>query len=152
MAGSTEYRPITDIFVDGARKGWNIGIKNIVPNVLMAFVITQVLLVSGLLSLMGRVFAPVMGVFGLPGQAIMVLGSAFLAMGSAVGVAASLYTGGILTKTHITILMPAIYLMGAQVQYLGRILGTAGVRPHKMYFVICFINAAIAMFVMRFIA
>jgi spore maturation protein SpmB len=73
-------------------------------------------------------------------------------MGSGVGVAAGLYTAGVLSKTQITILMPAIYLMGAQVQYLGRILGTAGVRPHKMYFIISIVNAAIGMLIMRFLA
>ena len=36
---SSQNKLITDIFIDGAKKGWNIAINSTVPNVLMAFVI-----------------------------------------------------------------------------------------------------------------
>ena len=77
-----------------------------------------------------------------------------MSMGGAVGVAMSLFNDGTLNGTHISILMPAIYLLGSKIQYLGRLLGTAGV-PGKHYPVllgISFVNAAIAMFVMKIIA
>jgi len=147
-------KSLVDVFVDGARKGWNIGVGNIVPNVLMAYAIIQVLRVTGLLDILGKVFAPVMAVFGLPGEAIMVLVSAWLSMGGGVGVAASLLAAGKLTGTHVTILLPAIILMGAQIQYMGRCLGTAGVqtRFYPVLFGISIINALIAMLIMRFFA
>ena len=56
-----------------------------------------------------------------------------------------------ITGTDITILMPAIMLMGALLQYMGRILGTANI-DNKYYphmFGICFINSVLAMLVMR---
>jgi len=122
--------------------------------VLMAYAIIQVLRVTGLLDILGKVFAPVMAVFGLPGEAIMVLVSAWLSMGGGVGVAASLLAAGKLTGTHVTILLPAIILMGAQIQYMGRCLGTAGVqtRFYPVLFGISIINALIAMLIMRFFA
>lgn len=147
-------KSIVDVFVDGARKGWTIGTTSIIPNVLMAFAIIQVLKVTGLLDILGRIFNPVMAIFGVPGEAVMVLVSTWLSMGGGVGVAASLYAAGKLTTTHVTILLPAIFLMGAQVQYMGRLLGTAGV-PAKHYpllFGISIANALIAMVIMRFIA
>ena len=123
-----ERKTIVDIFVDGARKGWNVGTSSILPNVLMAYALIQILRVTGLLKLMGDFFGPVMAIFGLPGEAITVLMSAWLSMGGGMGVAASLFASKILSPTHVTILMPAIFLMGAQVQYMGRMLGTAGVQ------------------------
>ncbi|KYZ77869.1 hypothetical protein AXX12_17575 [Anaerosporomusa subterranea] len=147
-------RTLADVFVDGARKGWNVGVNSILPNVLMAYVLIQILRVTGLLTIMGNVFGPVMAVFGLPGQAIAVLIGAWLSMGGGVGVAASLFASKVLTATHATILLPAIFLMGSQVQYMGRLLGTAGVqsRYYPVMFGICILNACIAMIIMRFFA
>ena len=54
---TTQTKPmITDIFVAGARKGWNIATTSTVPNILMAFVIIKVLKISGALDLMAGVF------------------------------------------------------------------------------------------------
>lgn len=79
---------LMDIFVRGARKGWNIAIDNIIPNVLMAYVCIKILNVTGLLTLAGKFFAPVMAIWGLPGEAIMVLFSALMSMGGALLVSA----------------------------------------------------------------
>ncbi|MGL5769057.1 MAG: YjiG family protein, partial [Plesiomonas shigelloides] len=126
---TTQTKPmITDIFVAGARKGWNIATTSTVPNILMAFVIIKVLKISGALDLMAGVFEPVMALFGLPGEAAAVLLGGWMSMGGGVGVAVSLFTDGILTGEHLAILAPAIYLMGSQVQYAGRILGVIGTR------------------------
>ncbi|WP_071196702.1 YjiG family protein, partial [Vibrio cholerae] len=106
---------VTDIFVEGAKKGWVIATTSTVPNVLMAFVIIKALQITGALDLMGTVFSPVMAVFGLPGEAAAVLIGAWMSMGGAVGVVITLFDQGILNGTHIAILAPAIYLMGSQV-------------------------------------
>jgi spore maturation protein SpmB len=147
-------KTVIDVFVDGAKKGWHVGINNIIPNVLMAYVCIQILTITGLLDLLGTVFAPVMAVFGLPGQAVMVLISALMSMGGAVGVAHALYTKGVLTGTHITILIPAIYLMGSKIQYLGRLLGTVGVNPkyYPIMLGISVCNAMISMLIMKILA
>jgi spore maturation protein SpmB len=147
-------KSLADVFVDGARKGFTIGCNSILPNVLMAFAIIQVLKVTGLLTLLGKLFAPVMAIFGLPGEALMVLLGSFMSMGGGVGVAASLFANGTLNNVHITILLPAIFLMGSLLQYMGRLLGTANVqtRYYPILFGICIINALLAMLVMRFFA
>ena len=149
-----QKKTLPDIFVEGAKKGWNVGISSIIPNVLMAFVLIHALRLSGLLDMLGVLFNPVMGVFGLPGQAVMVLVGAWMSMGGGVGVAASLYAAKILNPTHVTILLPAIFLMGAQIQYMGRLLGTAGIqgRYYPMLFVISILNAIISMIIMRIFA
>ncbi len=147
-----QKKTIPDIFVEGARKGWAVGTNSILPNVLMAYVLIQVLRVSGALDALGKIFNPIMALFGLPGSAAMVLMGSWMSMAGGAGVAASLYASNALDRTHVTILLPAIFLMGAQVQYMGRCLGTAGVktRYYPALFVISIINAAISMLVMRF--
>jgi spore maturation protein SpmB len=142
---------ILDMFVDGARRGLNIGLTNLLPNVVMAFILIRALEVTGLLAIVGKVFAPVMALWGLPGQAAAVLLAAFMSMGGGVGVAASLYLAGHLSPADVTILLPAIYLMGNPVQNVGRCLGTAEVQTR--YFtgitLICVLNTLLAMWFMR---
>ncbi len=124
MSNAETKKPmVTDIFVEGAKKGWVIATTSTVPNVLMAFVIIKALQITGILGLMGTAFEPVMAVFGLPGESAAVLIGAWMSMGGAVGVVITLFDQGILNGTHIAILAPAIYLMGSQVQYMGRIMG-----------------------------
>lgn len=145
---------VMDVFVVGARKGWDVGINNIVPNVLMAYVCIQILKITGALAFCGKLFAPVMALFGLPGEAVMVVLSALMSMGGAVGVAASLYNEGVMEMRHITIVIPAIYLLGSKIQYLGRLLGTAGVKAkyYPILLGISAVNAMIAMLIMRVFA
>ncbi len=77
---------------------------------------------------LGRPYLPARdGVVGLPGEAATVLLASLMSMGGAVGVAASLATAGALSGHDVTVLLPAIYLMGNPVQNVGRCLGTAEV-------------------------
>ncbi|MDX1303627.1 YjiG family protein [Photobacterium sp.] len=142
---------ITDVFVAGARKGWNIAVTSTVPNVLMAFVVIKALQITGLLDLMGSVFSPIMGLVGLPGEAAAVLMGAWMSMGGAVGVVITLFDSGVLTGEHIAILAPAIYLMGSQIQYAGRVLGVIGTEGRLIPVMIglSVLNAFIAMFFMN---
>lgn len=147
---SVSHNPF-DVFVTGARKGFHIAIHNLMPNVVMAYVLAEVLNLLGIMPLLGQVFAPVMGLFGLPGEAITVLLTAWLSSSAGTGVAVSLLTKGLLTGADITVLAPAIFLMGSQLQYMGRLLGVADV-PKKYWPLLMLVsisNALIAMFVMR---
>lgn len=143
-----------DIFIIGARKGFNIAINNLMPNVLMAYVIAEMLNLLGVMQAIGHIFPPLMGVFGLPGEAITVLLTAWLSSSAGTGVAISLLSKGTLDIGQITILAPAIFLMGSQLQYMGRLLGVADV-PKKYWpllMVVSILNAVISMLVMRVIA
>jgi spore maturation protein SpmB len=141
-----------DIFVVGARKGFQIAINNLLPNVLMAYVIAEILNLVGAMQFIGKIFAPLMGIFGLPGEAVTVLLTTWLSSSAGTGVAVSLLAKGVLNGTHATILIPALFLMGSQLQYMGRLLGVADV-PKKYWpllMVISIMNACISMIVMRF--
>ena len=146
-----QKKNIIDLFIDGCRKGYNTGISNMMPNVIMAFIIIKALNVTGLLKMMGVVFSPVMALWGLPGEAVTVLMSAFMSMGGGIGAAAGLLSSGTLTAKDATVLMPAIYLMGSMVQYLGRCLGTAEVKSkyYGIMVAIAILNGLLAMWVMK---
>ena len=154
MSGHANAKPmITDVFVKGAIQGWQIATSSTIPNVLMAFVIIKILQHSGLLALIGQAFGPVMGIFGLPGEAATVLLGGWMSMGGGVGVAVALFDQGAINGTHIAILAPSIYLMGSQVQYLGRCLGVIGVEGKMIPIVMAvpIIVAVISLWVMRLI-
>lgn len=146
-------KTVFDVFVDGAKKGWGVAVGSIIPNVLMAFVITQFLNVLGILKWMGDHLGGLMSIFGLPGEGLAVLLAGWLSMGGGTGMAASMYANGVFEVKHLAIMLPAIYMMGSQVQYMGRILGTGGIKPRYYGIMILFsiLNAVIAMFAMRII-
>lgn len=153
MSAPNSNPVITDIFVEGARKGWNIATTSTLPNVVMAFIIIKALEITGALNGLGMLFAPLMGLFGLPGEAAAVLIGGWMSMGGGVGVAIGLFDKGILTGEHLAIIAPAIYLMGSQVQYLGRILGVIGTNAKRipLMIIISILNAFLAMLLMRYI-
>ena len=142
---------VLELFVDGARRGFTIATTSLMPNVVMAFVIIRALDVTGLLALFGKVFAPIMALWGLPGEAATVLLASFMSMGGGIGVAASLYTDNHLTPMQVTMLVPAVYLMGNPVQNMGRCLGIAGVntKHYTAIIVICILNALFSIWAMR---
>jgi len=149
MSEQANNKLLTDVFVEGARKGWDIAVHNTIPNVLMAFVIIHILKVSGALDIIGKYLGFVMLPLGLPGESIAVIMAAFLSWGGSAGVLVALVQGGTLTAPDIAVLIPGMALVGSTVQYMGRVLGVLGI-PGKHYLVlfgICILNAYLAMFV-----
>ena len=139
----TAKKNILDLFIDGARNGFKIGTTILLPNVIMAFVIIRILDVTGLLHIIGVVCAPIMALWGLPGEAATVLVTAIM----------SIFTSNILDPAQLTILVPAIYLIGNPVQNVGRCLGISGVNTKHYVAIIsiCFINALLSIWAMRLI-
>ena len=119
---TTETRPVQikpnifDIFIGGARKGWNLATQNLVPNILVAYVIAYILNILGVMDFLGYWLGPIMGIFGLPGQSFVILLTTWLSCSAGVGVAASLYASGIINGEHVTFLMPALIRMASQIQ------------------------------------
>lgn len=139
----------TDVFVDGAKTGWNAAITSMMPNVVMAFVLIHALKLSGGLDLISALFEPVMGIFNLPGATGIMLIGYWLSMGGGLGVASALYLGGMLTGYDLVVMAPACYIIGSNIQYHGRILAVIGT-PGK-YHMIMQINNFIAAFASIFI-
>lgn len=152
MSGHENSKPmVTDIFVKGACQGWGIATSSTIPNVMMAFVIIKILEHSGLLAMIGKAFAPIMGIFGLPGEAATILMAAWMSMGGGVGVTVALFSAGAVNGEHIAVVAPAIYLMGSQIQYMGRCLGVIGTEGRMIPLIMSvpIITAVLSLFVMR---
>ena len=62
---TTSTNPL-DIFIVGVRKGINIALLNLTPNVLMAFVFAHMLTLLGVMDFLGQHCGPFMALFGLP--------------------------------------------------------------------------------------
>ena len=153
-APATASKNPFDIFVAGLRKGFGVAINNLMPNVIMAFVLAYILQLLGVLQFLGDHGGVLMGIWDLPGEAITVLCATWLSCGAGVGVAASLLASGHLTPHDITILSPALLLMASQIQYMGRLLGVANC-PKKYWPLLMFNSvfmACLGMIVMRFVA
>ena len=114
-AKTTSNNPF-DIFIVGLKKGLNIGLYSLLPNVVMAFVLTYILQLWGVMDFLGRTCGGIMGIFDLPGQAITVLLATWMSCGAGVGVAASLASSGVLNGHDVTIMAPALILMASQIQ------------------------------------
>ena len=142
-----------DIFIEGCRKGINLGLYNMIPNILMAFVLTQMLKLLGVLDWVGANCGGIMAIFDLPGQAITALLATWLSCGAGVGVAAALAAEGHLNSHDITIMIPAFILMASQIQYMGRLLGLTDCP--KKYWPMLMVNsvlmASLGMIIMRMI-
>lgn len=153
MATTSKKMMITDVFVNGAFQGWNIATHSTIPNVLMAFVIIKMLNISGALDFIGTCLGPVMAIFGLPGEAAMILLGGWMSMGGGVGVAVALFDKGAVDGTQLAIVIPAIYLMGSQVQYMGRCLGVIGIQGSDMFKIMAVppIVALLCLWVMRLV-
>ena len=153
MATTSKKMMITDVFVNGAFQGWNIATHSTIPNVLMAFVIIKMLNISGALDFIGTCLGPVMAIFGLPGEAAMILLGGWMSMGGGVGVAVALFDKGAVDGTQLAIVIPAIYLMGSQVQYMGRFLGVIGIQGSDMFKIMAVppIVALLSLWVMRLV-
>ncbi len=142
-----------EVFISGLRKGAAIGVRFMLPALIAAFVVIEMLQVSGVLRLLAEHVSGVMAVFGLPGEALAVLIAAWASAAGAIGMVAGLASRGLLTPEHVAILLPGILLMGSQLQFFGRILAVAGVSSKRVpvMMAIGLMNAVGAMLIMRFL-
>ena len=152
MTAITNEKPlITDVFVKGARQGWDLATKSMLPNLVMAFVLIKALNVTGLLHYIGLVFEPMMSVFGLPGESAMILASSWLSVGGGLGVLIAFITDGVMNGEQVAIILPSMFIMGGQLQYMGRCLGVIGIKD-KMLYVIMIIPIVMAIAALSFMS
>ena len=117
----------------------------------MAYTLAELLRILGIMAFLGNLFAPAMALFGLPGESVTILLTAWLSYSAGIGVAVNLLSNNTIDMIQMTILAPALLLMGSQIQYMGRLLGVVEV-PKKywpMLMTISVVNALISMVIMK---
>lgn len=144
---------LIDVFIEGSKKGINLWLYMLVPGTFFGYAAIQILNVTGLIDLLGTLFAPVMSIFDLPGEAITVLFTTMLSLPGGGAAAAALASEGVLNGRQVTVLFPMIFCLGNQIQFLGRVLSVAKVDNKKywVYPVIGLICSALSGLLMNFL-
>ena len=96
---------IIDTFFDGVRRGISIWLNSMIPSAIMCYTLLEVLNLTGVTNLFATVFAPVMGIFGMPGESMISLVSGFFSKSSGCATAAGLFEKGLLDVRDVTILL-----------------------------------------------
>ena len=145
---------VIDVFIAGARRGLvDIGLKYVIPSILMSYVIVEILNITGVMGLAQTYCAPLMAIFGLSGAAIIPYITGILSKGGGTAVCATMLLAGQLTPAEVTILFPAIQMSGGLVNQWVRIVCVSGVasKNQKWMFAVAFIDSFLAMWVMGII-
>lgn len=103
------------------------------------------------MDLLGTVFSPVMGIFGLPGEAFAVLISAFFAKAAGAASGANMYATGVLTMSQAAMMLPACMLMGTLIGHYARIVLVSGTNHkwHGLLLVVPLFDAALSLWIMK---
>lgn len=146
-------KSVIEVFMGGAKKGFYIGIEQILPAMVLGYVVVQFLQLTGLVDVIGKVFGPVMGIFGLPGESVIVLVSAFFAKAAGAATAANLYAAGLINAAQATILIIPSMLMGTLVGHYARIVLVADVskKYRGLLLAVPIIDSIVGMLIMRLI-
>lgn len=141
------------IFITGAKKGIQIALNIVLPSILFGYFIAQILQLSGIMNVIGTVLQPVMGIFGLPGEAALPFVLGPISFGGSVSTAVMLCAEGLMSGTQAAIMIPYIYLTGSIPSFMGRVLDVAGVKEEykKVIILIGFIMAILSLFVTRLV-
>lgn len=76
---AAKKKTLLEEFMAGCKKGFYVGVENIMPAMVLAYALILFLNITGLMNIIADAVAPVMALFGLPGAAIVALISAFFA-------------------------------------------------------------------------
>lgn len=114
-------------FSAGAANGMDISLKTVVPSIVFAYVLIEILNITGVLNLLS-VFSPIMAIFGLPGEALAPFLTGIVSMSGGCTAAAALLADGVLSTAHAPILLVGIILNGGTIGYIGRVLGAPEIR------------------------
>lgn len=138
-------------FSAGAKKGFYIGVELIAPAMVLAYVLVLFLEITGLMAVVGKLLGPVMGLFGLPGEAVVALIAAFFAKAAGCATAATLYSKGVITAVQATILFPACVTMGTLIGHFVRIVIVANTNTKRHPLLLCVpvIDAVIVMWMTK---
>lgn len=142
---------IIDEFVKGAKKGFYVAIENITPAMVFAYALILFLNLVGVMPIIGKWLGPVMALFGLPGEAMVVLTAAFFAKAAGCAAAATLYSQGVITAAQATILFPACITMGTLVGNFVRVVmvSQTNIKWQPLLLFSAFFDAAVVMWMTR---
>lgn len=151
MEEGKRKKNFVEVFMTGANKGWTMGVKNMFPAVIFAYVLIIIMEQLKLLDLIAVVFDPVMAVFGLPGVAITCIATGIMTRPAGVATGLTLISSGMLTARDLTILVVPIMLVGGCIGQFVRVVIVSGVdaKAQKWILLIDFVVAFVSMWIMN---
>ena len=141
-----------DNFMAGARQGFTVWWKFVIPAIVMAYVITKFLNITGLMDLFSKYGGPVMMLFGgLPGVAMVAFIAGFFSKGGGTAAAAAMYLEGSLTGEDCAILLVLIMSCGGLLGQWLRIVCVSGTvsKRQPWMFAVAFSVGLISAWLMR---
>lgn len=140
-----------ECFMDGCKQGVQITLNNIMPAMVLGYVIIQFLVLTKLIDMLSIVAGPLMGFFGLPGQAVAVFIAAIFAKASGAAAAASLFTAGVLTPGQATLCIIPSMMMGTLIGHYARCVLVSNVSGKWRGFLLIlpFIDTFVGLLMMR---
>lgn len=128
-------------FIEGARKGTYMALFTLGPALIMMYPVLLILDITGLMDLLSSILGPVMGLWGLPGEASVVLISGMLNNAAGVAAIADLFERGVLDGYQVAIITPMAWMIFYFIQNIARIFTVVGTA--KRYYVPIFIISII---------
>lgn len=119
---------ILSSFNVGARSGLNMSFNSMMPGLIFAYAIMQILTITNLIDYIEVLFRPIMMLFGLPGASAPALLFGFVSTGGGLGIVANLFVSGQLNPSQVAMLLAGIMCLGASMQYIGRILSLVEIK------------------------
>ena len=107
-----------EMFLGGAKKGLGMWFNNMLPSIVIAALFVALIEETGLADILGNLLAPVMGIFGLPGEAAAVWIASFMNMMVGVMSAVTYAQSGVFTAEHCFIMLAMILATTPPAKYV----------------------------------
>jgi len=118
MEKANEKRGFLELFLSGSKKGLNMWFNNMIPSITIGALLITLLNELGLITLIGKILGPVMGVFGLPGEAAAVWAASLMNLPAGILSALPLVEAGTLTANHVAILLAMVMATTAPAEFV----------------------------------
>lgn len=152
MEQKTGYKKsFVEVFMDGAFKGWNMGIRSMLTALVLAYSLMYMLQESGAMVVLEKVFSPAMGLLSLPGVAVAALVACLMSKPGGVATAVALVSQGLMTDVQLTAIFPALVLMGGLASQYVRVVVVSGTdkTKHTLVVGVCIFVAIISIPIMN---
>ncbi len=140
---------LVQTFMDQGALGFKLWFEKVCVATIFGYAVVKFLDTTGLMQVISIVFSPILGIFGLPGEAALAILASYMTLPAGCAVAASLVQSGTMTGAQLTVMFPMMYAISSNLLYIGRVVGASGVdsKKYPVYIAIGLLCAFIGGFV-----
>ena len=140
---------LVQTFMDQGSLGFKLWIEKVCVATIFGYAMVEFLNITGLMKVISIVFSPILGIFGLPGEAALAILASYMTLPAGCAIAASLVQSGTMSAAQLTVMFPMMYAISSNLLYIGRVIGASGVdsKKYPVYIVIGILCALLGGFV-----